>query len=140
MHLRPTQELTDRTPLVKVRYLGVHLRSNTTMKACFTRRVCHSMDHMGTEATVADNPLFETCQLGGIRGLRTPQSFLSKGTQALHKISERYRLRFKWSSGLFPGFFGTVGPMVPKQLSRVKSLQCLSNNCQHRARPVTVDT
>ena len=111
MHLRPIQELTDRTLLVKVRYPGVHLRSNTTMKACFTRRVCHSMDHMGTEAMVADNPLFETCQLGGTHGLRTPQSFLSKGTQALHKTSERYQSWFKWSSGVFPGFFGRFGPM-----------------------------
>ena len=112
MHLRPTRELTDRTLLVKVQYLGAHLRSNTTMRACSTKRACHSMDHMGTEAMVVDNPLFETCQLGGTHGLRTPQSFLSKGTQALHKISERYSLRFKWSSGVFPGVFGRFGPMV----------------------------
>ena len=69
------------------------------------------MDHMGTEAMVVDNPLFETCQLGGTLGLRTPRLFLSKGTQALHKISERFSLRFKWSSGVFPGFFGGFGAM-----------------------------
>ena len=121
MHLRPTQELTDRTLLVKVRYLGVHLRSNTTMKACFTRRVCHSMDHMGTEAMVADNPLFETCQLGGTHGLRTPQSFLSKGTQALHKTSDDISCGSSGVPAYYPGSSAGLGLWIPEQLSRVQS-------------------
>ena len=73
MHLRLTQEHTDRTLLVKGRYLGVHLPSNTTTKACSTMKVCHSMDHMGMEAMVVDSQSSETCQLGEILGSRTPQ-------------------------------------------------------------------
>ena len=111
MHLRLTLEHTDRTLLVKVRYQGLHLPSNTTMKACSTMKACRSMDHMGTEAMVVDSQLSETCQLEGILGLRTPQSFLSKETQALHKISDQTSTVAKWRSGLFPRFFGRVGPM-----------------------------
>lgn len=110
MHLRLTQEHTDRTLLVKARYRGVHLPSNTTTKACSTMK-CHSMDHMGTEAMVGDSQSFETCQLEGILGSRTRQSFLSQGTQALHKTSNQTWTWSKWRSGLFPGFFGRFGRM-----------------------------
>ena len=89
MHPRLTQEHTDRTPLVKAPYRGVHLRSNTTTKACSTMRACPSMDHTGMEATVVDSQSSETCQQGEILGSRILQSFLSKATQALLKISDR---------------------------------------------------
>lgn len=68
------------------------------------------MDHMGTEAMVVDSRLFETCQLGGTLGSRTLQSFLSRETQALHKISDLNQSWSNWRFGLFPGFFGRVGP------------------------------
>ena len=89
MHLRLTQEHTDRTLLVKARYLGVHLPSNTTTKERFTMKACHSMDRMEMEAMGADSQSSATCPLGGILELRIRQSSLSKETQGLHKISDR---------------------------------------------------
>ena len=86
MHLRLTQEHIDQTLPVKAQSLGLHLLSNTTMKTCFTMKACHSMDLMVTEAMVVDSQLFETCQLGGIRGSRTRQSSPSKEMQVLHRI------------------------------------------------------
>ena len=85
-HLRLTQEHIDQTLLVKARYLGVHLPSNTTMRICSTTKACHSMDRMGTEAMVGASPSSEMCQLGGILESRTRRSFLSKAMQASHKI------------------------------------------------------
>ena len=112
MRLRLTLEHIDRTLPVKARYLEVHLPSNTTTKACSTMKACHSMDHMGTEAMVVDSQSSETYQLGGILGSRTPQSSLSKETQALHKISDP--TPDCGQSGvlvLFPRFFGGFGHM-----------------------------
>ena len=73
MHLPRTQEHNDLMLLVKVRYLGVHLPSNTTMMACSTMKACHSMDHMGTEVMVVDSQSSETCQLEGTLGSKTLQ-------------------------------------------------------------------
>ena len=88
MHLRLIQEHTDRTPRVKAQYLGVHLPSSIITKACSTMKACHSMDHTETEAMVVDSQSSEMCPRGDTLGSRTPQSSLSKETQALHKISE----------------------------------------------------
>lgn len=111
MHPQPTQGLIDPTLLAKVRYLEVHLPSNTTTKACSTMRACPSMDHMGTGAMVVDSQLFATSQPGGILGSRTRPSSPSKEMQALHKISDRHELWSKWRSGVFPGVLGRSGPM-----------------------------
>lgn len=89
MHLRRTQEHTDQTLLVKEQYLGVHLPSNTTTKACSTMKVCHSTDRMEMEATGVGSQSSGTCQLGGTLESRIPRSSLNKETQALHKTSDR---------------------------------------------------
>ncbi len=116
MHLRPTQELTDQTLPVKAQYLGVHLPSNTTTKACSTMKACHNMDHMGMEAMVVDSQSSGTCRLGGILGSRTPQSSHSKEMQALHRISDRLSVVVK-----------VAFRFIPQVLRRVWADRCLSS-------------
>ena len=112
MHLRLTQEHIDQTLLVKAQSLGVHLPSNTTTKACSTMKACHSMDLMVTEAMVVDSQSFETCQLGGILGSRTPPSSLSKEMQVLHRIFDGISTAVKmafWFTSRCSGRYGYMG-------------------------------
>lgn len=142
MHPQPTQEPTDPTLLAKVRYLEVHLPSNTTTKACSTMRACPSMDHMGTGAMEVDSQLFETCQPGGILGSRTRPSSPNKEMQALRKISDRHEVWSKWRSGLFPGFLGRFGIMgtraavtsatITKSLLNIVSIDPAQSRRTHR--------